>query len=406
MKSRLSLYAQKLFTTITLFLFFNYCANVFSDISRSLENYIKDREINYCSELKESILLIQPVPVTSVCNMNLLATYEAKLNQIDEAISNYKPGIIVFSSEILLSQTKENLKQLVSACFKAGADIAIEGKINTNITNTITKNNYIFYTGLSNHELSFYQPLSIPTANKHGHQIRVDLPIQTFAELAAIPGAKSLDIGGGYGVASIRALKAGAKNIHAWEKSSIMASSLENAVMKTQYKDSLTSKNINFIDYHVTTEDKDSFDVILMSRVLHLFTPEEINESAKKLYDLLKPGGKLIISGETPFIKSIEEYIPIYLEKISNDTPWPGHINKEDFIRYFNPERAKQLSTGLTLFDLKTPANLFSSTGFIILKNEYINRQGRHDKNVLLDEDSRYAQHRGKESIWLLLQKP
>ena len=399
------------FTTIRLFKVTALCLlavsfNLLANANETIESYLESRKINYLAELKQSISIIPPVQMSIYFdNAAPFQVKQVTLTQIETTLQSKTTACIIINCESLNPLNNEQLTTFVKQTFKAGSDLILQGTPSTDLEISLNQSNFLKVPS-ANPDLFIYKPQTQATANKHGFQLLDDEPMQTFAQLAAGRNSKALDIGGAYGSAVIHSLQQGATNVHAWEKSEVMASSLQTAVDQSDFKGYLTSKTIDFKTYQIIDEDRGSFDVILMSRVLHLFSPQEIEDSAHTLFDLLKPGGKLIISGETPLLKVTEKYIPIYLEKIENNEPWPGYMDRETLAIYLDPERVKKHSTGITFFDLKTPAKVFSQAGFTILINQHINRKGQHENSILLDDNSPFVEHRGKESIWLLLQKP
>ena len=62
--------------------------------------------------------------------------------------------------------------------------------------------------------------------------------------------------------------------------------------------------------------DTASFDAVLLNRVLHFLTPEQITRTLKELFRILKPGGKVFIIAITPYVKRFESFIPQYKQRL------------------------------------------------------------------------------------------
>ncbi|MCE3044642.1 class I SAM-dependent methyltransferase [Legionella sp. 16cNR16C] len=147
-----------------------------------------------------------------------------------------------------------------------------------------------------------------------------------------------LEIGAGFGAAS---LLAGSKGVKVF-CNDISAENL--AVVKqlhlNQTKEGITASGdaSEFIlipgDFpdELLSLPKKYFDAILISRVLHFFKGEKIDKAVSFAAKLLKPGGKLYLICETPYLKNWQRFLPEYEKRLKNNIEWPGEItNPTDY---------------------------------------------------------------------------
>ena len=229
----------------------------------------------------------------------------------------------------------------------------------------------------------------VVTLNKQGYMTStVDVYMQAFIDYSAMCKGRVVDIGAAYGVASIPALVKGAKVIandtDERHLSILKVRTPENVrhnleLMVGSFPDDL---NVN----------KGEIDGFLIARVLHFFSPEELVHAVKKLHGWLEVGGKVFLTAETPYLKNIETFIPVYEERVKSGNPWAGFM--EDVIKY-NPERGKFLPKTMLFLDPATLRRVFEKEGFKIEKLDFLPRP-----EFPLD-----MQRDGRESVGLICSK-
>lgn len=230
----------------------------------------------------------------------------------------------------------------------------------------------------------------IPTLNKMGYMTQfLDEYSLKFIDHPNSADKPLLEIGAAFGVATLEALKRGA---------TVIANDLDQEHLKIlqnlcpeQYKCNLMLAPGKFPD-EIDVEN-DSVSAILICRVIHFFSPEEIKVAFKKLFDLLKKGGRLFLVADTPFQKNWTKFQPIYLQRKKEGAEFPGLVtNSGEYIT----DLGFNLPNMLNFMDLDVLRRELQEAGFVIEKLEFINRINYPD-TVRLD---------GRESVGTIAIKP
>lgn len=230
----------------------------------------------------------------------------------------------------------------------------------------------------------------IPTLNNTGYMTtRLDPYSQAFVEYAAQTQGSVLEIGAAYGIATLAALSLGAKiYCNDLDSRHLQLVVQQAAEQKLDLSRLITvpgafPKNIDF--------PANALDGILMCRVLHFFNGPKIERSIQKAYQWLKEGGKIFIVAETPYLKTISAFIPKYEQNVKKGLKWPGLIR--NLHQYFNDTKVPKLINSM---DITVMTRVLESTGFVIEKISYLDRQD-FPENRRLD---------GRESIGVVAYKP
>jgi SAM-dependent methyltransferase len=211
-----------------------------------------------------------------------------------------------------------------------------------------------------------------------------------------------LEVGAAFGYASLQAIE---------KEATVFCNDIDVnnlAVISNRYSEK-TNKKIN-----LTTGDFDKvvfvpgsfpsdlkglpenfFDAILICRVLHFFTGDQIEKALKQLYKHLKPGGKLFIVCETPYLKNWEKFIPIYESRVSDGQEWPGEITNP--MEYESSGRSKALPEFVHWISEEVLEKAVCKENFYIERLSYIDRLGQFPNDLLLD---------GRESVGVIAVKP
>jgi SAM-dependent methyltransferase len=166
-------------------------------------------------------------------------------------------------------------------------------------------------------------PGAIPTLNGRGFMLEaLDEYAEAFARTAAAAGdGESLDIGCAYGVATLAALERGAR-ICACDMEPRHLSVLEGQVPVAQRSRLRTVVGV----LPGVAFPAASFDAILASRVVHFLTGDDIRLALAAMGEWLKPGGRLYLVADTPYMPSWNSIVPAYEAARLAGDPWPGFI--------------------------------------------------------------------------------
>lgn len=218
----------------------------------------------------------------------------------------------------------------------------------------------------------------------------------SYVEEIAQCGGKVLEVGTAFGAASLEALSLGAtvycndidpKNLavvckryhdgHGYNLDASTGDSNKLICVPGSFPDELSGL------------PKNSFDAILICRVLHFFKGEIIEKSIRQMGELLKPGGKLFIVCETPYMKNWQSFIPEYERRVAQDVEWPGEMTNQ--AEYENAGYAATLPLLMNFMNKDVIDRTINRSGlFDIEHSSYINRAGQFPEDLLLD---------GRESV-------
>ena len=193
----------------------------------------------------------------------------------------------------------------------------------------------------------------IRTLNNMGYMTSTLDPISArFIEFAS-KGRTVLDIGAAYGIASVSALKNGAKVI----ANDIDSRHLE--ILKSNCPDDLI-QNLTLLPGKFPEElniEQNSVDAILICRVLHFFSGPEIEIAVNKMKSWLVKGGKLFVVSETPYLKNWQSFIPDYESRKRAGERWPGFISD---VKRYEQNRSKFLPDSVHWLDPEVLTRTFN----------------------------------------------
>jgi len=230
---------------------------------------------------------------------------------------------------------------------------------------------------------------AIPTANKMGYMVsQADRCIEQFITFCTQAKKPVLDIGAAFGIATHRALEAGAQ-VTAVDLSTYHLDCLVNATPIP------CRSRLQTIQGHLPDSldfPENSFDAILVSRVLHFLSPDQIKRSIDLLEKWLNCGGRLFISVATPFCQLYEEFIPVFLERKKQGILWAGIIEDTQQLKH---HRIKNFPAYLNLFDQDIVEHLFLERSLSIKACHYLSRED-------IPEDMRWD---GREGVYIIVEK-
>ena len=221
----------------------------------------------------------------------------------------------------------------------------------------------------------------ISTLNSMGFMRNEITDIYSKEFLSFSENKKVLEIGAAYGVLSLECLKNG---------STVYANDLDPKhllILQEKWKKEKNYKkeSLKLVQGSFPNEfdfPENTFDAISIIRVLHFFHPNEIQNSMKTLFKWLKPGGKLFVLNETPFLKNTQKFIPIYENRLkSNSIEWPSFC--EDVSKYVEIY-SSNLPKFLLFFTPEMLIREFKKSKFDIEKVSFVN-QKEFPKTLVLD---------------------
>ena len=165
-------------------------------------------------------------------------------------------------------------------------------------------------------------PGAVPTLNGRGFMLEaLDEYADEFAHAAAAGSGESLDIGCAYGVATLAALRRGAR---------ICASDMEpqHLALLEQRTPADQRGRLRTVagTLPAVTFPDGSFDAILASRVIHFLAGDDIRITVAAMTRWLRPGGRLFLVVDTPYMPSWSQIVPAYESAKAAGEPWPGYI--------------------------------------------------------------------------------
>ena len=211
-----------------------------------------------------------------------------------------------------------------------------------------------------------------------------------FAKHAESCLSPVLDIGAGFGAATLAALSAGA---------SVVANDIDGDSLRalrlracSPHLERLVLK-VGRFPYELEFP-AGHFAAVHASNMLHFLEPRDIEVGIRGIREWLVPGGKVFVMVNSAYIENFKGFIPVFEKKKADGEPWPGWI--DDLSRYSSHPTLKHLPTQIHVFDAETLAQAFCSCGFIVEEAREFRRSG-------LPPQLRFD---GRENILLVGRKP
>src|SRR3990167_2943376 len=222
-----------------------------------------------------------------------------------------------------------------------------------------------------------------------------------YASIVAENNGRLLEIGAAFGAATLQAISKGAAVFCNDIDPNNLAVIRNRFKQSNNYQDSVTGDDSQLILVPGSFPDEliklpeNFFDAILICRVLHFFTGDQIEKSLNQLFLYLKPGGKLFVICETPFLKNWQSFIPEYEKRVMQGMKWPGEISNP--IEYENSGRITSLPKFVHWITKEVIERSLRQSSFNVEYLSYINRNGQFPQDLLLD---------GRESVGAIAAKP
>ena len=209
----------------------------------------------------------------------------------------------------------------------------------------------------------------IPTLNQMGYMSPALDEIQmAFVEYCGKnPQGNFLDIGCGFGVATLPVVNRGGR---------IIACDLEQQHLDILKKSIPREKRplITFVKDHFPNEisfPENHFDAINISMVIHFLSAPLIEKALRSLFICLKKGGRLFITTSSPYQKVLSSFLPIYKMKRLTEE-WPGYIQD---IGDYVPHRAHLLPKENIVFCKDELSRLVSKFNFQVRAALFFSRE-------------------------------
>jgi SAM-dependent methyltransferase len=132
---------------------------------------------------------------------------------------------------------------------------------------------------------------------------------------------------------------------------------------------------------------------ILVARVLHFVPPAAFQQFLGALRDALKPGGRVVVTGLTPWNSHFQTFLPTYQANLERGDEWPGWGMRP---AEHNPALAKNLPEVMNMLDLNVLGREFIRAGFRIIRGAYIDRRGQYPDSVLMN---------GREGVGIIAER-
>lgn len=237
----------------------------------------------------------------------------------------------------------------------------------------------------------FYQnPNTRLTLNRMGwsseepHEINLE-----FADFASICVCPVLDLGAGFGAATLAALSRGAR---------VIANDLEPYHLEAlgrrvplPMRDRLQLRPGRFpADLTFSPE---SLGAIHASNVLHFLNVTELEAGIRLISDWLVPGGKVFVMVNSPYAQNFKNIIPYFEQQKKEGVRWPGWI--DDLTQYSSHPTLQHLPASLNFFDADVLSRPFQTAGLTVELAKEFSRSG-------LPEILKYD---GRENVVLIARK-
>ena len=199
-----------------------------------------------------------------------------------------------------------------------------------------------------------------------------------------------LEIGSGYGWLVGKMLSNNVQVV----ANELSVETLLYTAKRTEVQNHLSNLHLNLASFPAETNFPDnSFDAIIMERIIQFLKPVEIEIGLAKAHKWLAPGGKLFISVLAPTHKDFSKwFLPIYNQKWEAGNAWPGDgLDVEMAL----PEQAYNLPKYMHVMDERPLRRALEAAGFYVDKADYISMIHFENKNT----------RDGKETIGVIATK-
>ncbi|MGC8483753.1 MAG: class I SAM-dependent methyltransferase [Thermodesulfobium sp.] len=202
----------------------------------------------------------------------------------------------------------------------------------------------------------------IPTLNQTGFMTPDQNPYNlSFIDFAATRKYPVLDIGAAYGLTTLPALYKGAQVIANDIDPRHLLLLREQAEQESRKRLFLNKRKFP----NETEFPNNSIGAILLCRVAHFLSGEDMDQAITKMTRWLVPGGRIFVVTMSPYHHLLTELLPGYLGKAEKNIAWPGVINNMHEIA---PHLKTQIPNFLHVMDHQSLGKAFERHGLKILE--------------------------------------
>ncbi|MFY7843024.1 MAG: class I SAM-dependent methyltransferase [Rhabdochlamydiaceae bacterium] len=216
----------------------------------------------------------------------------------------------------------------------------------------------------------------VRTLNKKGAMFLLPDPA-TEEFIARAPGKKVLEIGGAYGQVMQKVIEKKKTTIYHLNDLDHRHLFIAAKGLYDRFEEILTTTK--FIKADITKDEllpEGGYDMILVARVLHFFSPSQLKKAIKKIYKLLKPGGSVHGIALTPYVGCYKRFIPEYEKRKNQGFLFPGYV--ASLASWFNGEGQTALQKNCNpkgpfmFLDDAVLSRVFTEEGFMNIRAEMV----------------------------------
>lgn len=235
----------------------------------------------------------------------------------------------------------------------------------------------------------------VKTLNHMGYMSTVTDPIsERFLDFIKENKGSFLDVGTAYGEMTLKAMEMGASFGITNDIDEKQMQLVEQRIPR-QFKDKITLMPGSFPDAISWPKHIREVDAILMLRVIHFMSGEQIEASLKLAFEKLKPEGKVFILVSAPYLWQMQKLSTQFQEGKKKGLKWPGFTTN---MWELCPLMIPILGNTYHMLDLEVLFPEFLKAGFIL---EYF-----EELIISKDEKFNFNSKNGKESLGFVLRKP
>ncbi|MBI5085581.1 MAG: class I SAM-dependent methyltransferase, partial [Acidobacteria bacterium] len=199
-----------------------------------------------------------------------------------------------------------------------------------------------------------------------------------------------LDIGAGYGAATLAALRAGARVI----ANDLAGEHLEEILIRVPDNDRprlacTTGRFPRGLHF-----EQGTLGAVHASSVFHFLTGRQLEEGLRAIARWLRPGGKLFLQAATPYQAAFAPFIPAFERRIAAGEKWPGWVAKVS--EYSSHRQRSQMPRAIHLLDDRILRSAAEDAGLTV-ERAWLYQRADLPATLRLD---------GREAVGLVARKP